>query len=755
MKNRKTIVAYCLLASLTFWGSGLFFDVPPVVASEKSVIKNVQYRPGELIVKFLNDDELYRITTAVDADLVQLAAQLSHTIDDVEYVEPNFIYRAVAFPNDPNLSLQWYLETVNAKNFWSRELLTREQEHITRKPVIAIVDTGVDLDHPDIKDKLWVNQKEIRNGIDDDSNGYVDDINGWDFFDNDSDSNPSLEGNYDPNAVKHGTLVASLAAAMNNNAQGIAGIGWYAQIMSLRVLGSDGVGDVLSVVNAIDYAVAQGADVINMSFVGTGFSPSLLSSIRRAYDKGVVVVAAAGNTDPAVNGTDFDVTKSYPVCYDAGLGEQLVIGVASVGRTLVKSPFSNYGSCIDIVAPGEEVFAAQVYEPSTRGFENYYDGYWSGTSLSAPLVSGTIATLKAIRPNFSVDQYADFIKQSAYEVDSLNPTFRGKLGAGLLDAGKAIELALGKIMPVQRGGAGNYIIAGLGFGSFPQLKILQTNSTIFKSFFAYSPLFSGAVNVATGNVIGDDDNEIVTSPGAGGGPHIRVFNTEGQVLAQFFAYDKNFRGGAWVALGDVTGDGVTDIITGSGKGMKPLVRIFNSKGALIKEFLAYAPGFTGGVRVAVGDVNRDGQRDIITAPGPGGGPHIRVFASDGSVLSQFFAFNQTYRGGVNIASADVHGDGQDEIIVAGESKSTPTVKVFGADGGLLSSFVAFDPSYLNGVSVAAGDVDGDGLTEIIAGHQTGSPLIRVFDLAGNLKYELYGHDKSFTGGVRTAVFSIK
>ena len=107
MKHRNIIIAHGLLASLTLWGGGLFFDVQPVVAFEKHSAQNIQYRPGELIVKFLNDDELYRIITAVDADLVQLAAQLSHTIDDVEYVEPNFTYRAVAFPNDPNLSLQW------------------------------------------------------------------------------------------------------------------------------------------------------------------------------------------------------------------------------------------------------------------------------------------------------------------------------------------------------------------------------------------------------------------------------------------------------------------------------------------------------------------------------------------------------------------------------------------------------------------------------------------------------------------------
>ena len=153
------------------------------------------------------------------------------------------------------------------------------------------------------------------------------------------------------------------------------------------------------------------------------------------------------------------------------------------------------------------------------------------------------------------------------------------------------------------------------------------------SFFAFDPAFPGGVSVAAGDVTGDGVADIITGAGAGGGPHVRVFSLAGGVVtevASFFAYDPAFPGGVNVAAGDVTGDGVAEIITGAGPGGGPHVRAFSLAGGVVTEvasFFAYDPAFPGGVSVAAGDVTGDGVAEIITGAGPGGGPHVRAFSS--------------------------------------------------------------------------------------------------------------------------------
>lgn len=748
MTKFQLLILFFGLSVLIIVGSGLFFY--PLNFSLADTVS--EFKAGEFLVKFKNDDQVYKIKSSADLDIWEVISNYQN-IFEVEYIEPNYILEATAFPNDPDYRFQDYLTTVNARNAWSKELLIREQERITRQSVIAVLDTGVDIDHPDLKDKIWVNPGETAgNNLDDDGNGYTDDINGWDFVDLDSDPNPALVGNYDEDAVKHGTIVAGIAAAVTNNQQGISGISWFSQIMPLRVLDSQGVGDVFSVIQAIDYAIEKEVAVINMSFVGSGFSQSLNSAIRRAFNADILLVAAAGNTDPKVNGVDLDVRKAYPVCYDGGAGENLVIGVASVDGNLQKSSFSNYGSCIDIVAPGEDFYSTQFYQPGSASFIKPYNGYWSGTSLSVPLVSGTLASIKALRPNFSAAEIRDLVLDSTQDIYNYNPTYQAKLGSGLLDFAKALEAALGHRVPKAKGGQDNYIVVGLGLGSFPQIKILRTDGSVFKEFYAYSPFFTGPINIAAGDINGDGKDEIITGAGVGGGPHVRVFNIEGQLLSQFFAYDESFRGGVNVAVGDIDGDGVAEIITGSGKGGRPQVKVFGLRGNLINQFIAYGEDFFGGVKVGVGDFTQDGKADIVTGAGTGGGPHVRVFQADGRLISQFFAYNKNFKGGVNVAAGDITGDGVAEIIVSIERDSVPTVRVFTHRGVQLLNFFAYSPNFFEGVYVATGDIDNDGVAEIITGAGIGGQAqAKVFDRQGNLNFELLTHFKNYRGGVRPAV----
>jgi len=750
MHKNKLLLLFLGLLLPAFLGTGLFFYYP--VSADETVSRD-DHQEGELLVKFKNNSEIYKFQVSPDLDIFSVINNYQG-LQEIEYIEPNYKVVATAFPNDPDYVLQNYLSIINARDFWSKELLIRQQERIERQSVIAVLDTGVDLDHPDLEDKIWTNQGEIaNNNIDDDNNDYRDDINGWDFVGDDNDPNPSFDGKYDQDAVKHGTIVSGIAAASVHNQQGISGLSWFSQIMPLRVLDSNGNGDIYSVIQAIDYAVANGADIINMSFIGSGFSQSLFNTIKRAYDQDVLLVAAAGNTDAKINGVDLDIIKSYPVCYDGSNGENMVIGVASVNSSLVKSNFSNYGSCVDLVAPGESFYSSQAYKSGITGFTKYYDGYWSGTSLSAPLVSGTLASIKALRPAFSVDQISSFVLENTKDISEYNSSYQGKLGAGLLDSAQALEAALTKrILPKEEKEGDNYIVAGLGLGSFPQIKVLRTDGTVFKSFYAYSPYFTGPINIAVGDVNGDDNEEIITGAGVGGGPHIRIFNIEGQLLSHFFAYDESFRGGVNIAVGDVNNDGIDEIITGIGKGGEPKVKIFDYQGNMIREFLAYNQNFTGGVKVAAGDVSHNGKADIITGAGEGGGPHVRIFEADGDLINQFFAYNENFRGGINVASGDLHNDGRAEIMVSIERNSIPTVRIFTYLGTDVNNFLAYDYNFLDGVYVAADDIDNDGLAEVITGPGIGgNSQIKVFDRQGILKFELFAHQQSYRGGVRPAV----
>src|SRR5204863_4765200 len=167
------------------------------------------------------------------------------------------------------------------------------------------------------------------------------------------------------------------------------------------------------------------------------------------------------------------------------------------------------------------------------------------------------------------------------------------------------------------------------------------------SFFAYDMGFVGGVRVAAGDVNGDGIPDIITAPGPGGGPDIHVYDGKtGALIGRFFAYDSRFSGGCYVAAGDVNGDGFADIVVGADAGGGPNVTVFSGKDfSPLASFFAYDMHFTGGVRVAAGDVNGDGLAEIIAGAGPGGGPNVTVFNGGGARLSSFFAFDQRYNGG--------------------------------------------------------------------------------------------------------------
>ena len=206
-------------------------------------------------------------------------------------------------PNDPYFSNQYYIEQTKVDQAWSYSVGSPEV-------VIAVIDSGIDVDHPDLKDNIWINQGETpNNNIDDDHNGYIDDVYGWNFVENNNDPNPQFS-NYSTEGASHGTLVAGIIAASGHNNKGLTGISWNSKIMALRALNSLGEGNIEDAAAAIRYAADNGADVINLSFVGDSEDELLTQAIDEATNAGVLITAAAGNEGINLNNTPLNFVFS-------------------------------------------------------------------------------------------------------------------------------------------------------------------------------------------------------------------------------------------------------------------------------------------------------------------------------------------------------------------------------------------------------------------------------------------------------------
>jgi hypothetical protein len=300
---------------------------------------------------------------------------------------------------------------------------------------------------------------------------------------------------------------------------------------------------------------------------------------------------------------------------------------------------------------------------------------------------------------------------------------------------------------------------GADAGGGPQVNVYDNSGDLKFAFMAYDAQFLGGVRVAVADVNGDGVPDIITAPGPGGGPDIRIFDGQsGAMIGEFLAYDYHFNTGVYVAAADFNGDGKADIVTAPDQGGGPDIRIFNGASAatggpppIIGEFLAYDFQFLGGVRIAVGNVTGTGGPDIITAPGPGGGPDIRVFqGTTGALIQEFLAYDYHFDTGVFVAAGDVNGDGKADIVTAPDQGGGPDVRVF--DGGtdtLIQEFLAYTVGFEGGVRVAVTDVNGDGKADIITGAgPSGGPAVGVFSgLSSTTLDSFYAYDPSFTGGV--------
>ena len=381
---------------------------------------------------------LLRFSTSSNLDSLK-AAYSSHPL--IEAVEFNYLRQTLAseiVPNDPRYEEQWNLPLIEMPRAWAIE---KGSSEVT----IAIVDGGIDYTHQDLAAKIWRNTGEIPdNDIDDDQNGYIDDIRGWDFTDapNVAVEGDSEVGDNDPiDASGHGTHVAGIAAADVDNGLGVAGVAWNCTLMPLRAGASNGAGTHLQDDDssaAIVYAVDNGARIINMSWGSSRNSFVIRDAIDYAYARGVLLVAAAGND------------RAQDTIYPAGYRK--VIAVAATDQNKQRFYQSNFGASIDIGAPGNVILSTQIGNRYRR---------LTGTSMATPHVSGVAALILSKRPNLTHDETRQIIiitADSTLESPEL-------VGAGNLNAAKAL-MASGsmqaRIIAPETGGGGSSKIELIG-----------------------------------------------------------------------------------------------------------------------------------------------------------------------------------------------------------------------------------------------------------------------------------------------------
>jgi subtilisin family serine protease len=398
----------------------------------------------------------------------------------VTSIEPDFALTPTRLPNDPSFELLWGLSNtgqtgglagvdINAPEAW--DITTG-----SRSVVIAVVDSGVDISHPDLAANIWRNPGEIPgNGIDDDRNGYVDDVSGWDFVAND---NTPDDGN------GHGTHVAGTIGGVGNDGRGVVGVNWEVSILPLKFLDELGFGSTAGAIAALNYATTlrnAGVNIVatNNSWGGGGYSAALRAVIARHDAAGMLFVAAAGN-----DGSDNDVAPAYPASYDL----PNVIAVAAIDHADQAASFSNYGrTTVDLAAPGVDVYSSIP----GGGYASF-----SGTSMAAPHVSGVVGLLAAANPQATAAE----LRAAILDTTAAVPGLAGRTATGgRLDAAAALD----QIAPVAGPRVVSVVPAGVVPPPLAQLEVVFDEEIHSASLIADNFTLVGAgVDEAWGT--GDD-----------------------------------------------------------------------------------------------------------------------------------------------------------------------------------------------------------------------------------------------------------
>ena len=649
---------------------------------------------------------------------------------EVEYAQPNYIYKSCSDPNDPEFPDQYAHQLIQMADAW--DISTGSHD-----VVVAVTDTGVDINHPDLKDNIWINPGEIPgNGEDDDENGFIDDIHGWNFENDSNEVTPDEDDWWD--IAGHGTNVAGVIAAVGNNGQGVSGINWQCSIMALRLsimITSE------EVALALDYAAANGVDVLNMSFGADEFGPDgdpiVKEAIDNAFAQGVLLTASAGNAD---------TTKpNYPAAY------YNVMAVASTNGEDIKTGHSSFGTWVDITAPGTDIV--------TTDLNGEYIAT-AGTSFSAPYVGAVGALVMAHRPELTNVEVRAILENTTDPVyyGDINP-IQGYIGTGRVNAYEALMAAdqrhpLGEIVAPRQeqifASDGNdiplvlfvhgdsYRLEYTSYGN-EDWQLLDENSAL--------PDPNGLIHLSFANP-GAGIFELRLSVDTDGATHIdrKTFGLEyAPNMAPWPIPEDAEEADTWyygspLCL-DVDGDGRNEIVQASTLFSEDSywpeggVTIWKEDGTTLPNWpMAKGSNLSGlnASGLAVGDIDGDGDYEIVVVD------DYMVMATalhvesgevvDGNWPIEVGGYWYAYIMGSPIL-ADLDGDGDSEIIVALDEESRESDGLFAIQGD--GSFL-WQRRYTTEGPMSVADFDGDGDVEIaLCGYGPGITRVYTFILDHN------------------------
>lgn len=619
-------------------------------------------------------------------------------------ITPSLVFSKV--PDDPSAK-QWAYEDIGLYDAWNHVIGSKDV-------VVAVIDAGFDTFHPDLRDNVWKNDDEMPdNGIDDDKNGYIDDVWGWNFVAEDVNGDGIVDikeqlgnNNPRPNVTKlstnekeeevfsHGTMVAGLIGARGDNNRDGVGVNWRVRLMNIKVIDNTGTGTLNELPRAIHYAVDNGADIINISMVSGDYSADIDNAVQYAYKKGVAVFAAAGN-----NSNNMNYFPSYPICSDAGSSVEMVMGVSAVTEEHRITSFSNTGSnCIDITAPGQNISSTIRYSPK-NGLDKGYEGGLGGTSFATPLVAGAAALIKSIQPSWGPDKIFSALLRTVHHTTGQDEfVYANLFGAGLLQVDKAIKYVIEQFGPIHL--ANEFLVLGLNSGKVGgwdwsdeaavdvnKLLIKVDDWAVYKNggetrFFTIKRMNStasqvtiysdswkkkkswtiaseGKLNIAVGNVAGDDDAEVILSPQYPSDWIWRVYDQKGVEQKKYSLAAQHQ--GVSLDLTPVLGEEGARIVV-SYVDEKGVSRLLPFDENLQPEKAFRVTQFKSRAELAVGDVDDDDRIEYVLSGKNADGSYVVVYNDDGKYKRKFKLSDDL--GGSDVELGDYNKDGVDEIFTA-------------------------------------------------------------------------------------------
>lgn len=594
---------------------------------------------------------------------VMAACQAFRTASEIECADLYDIPHLAYNPNDPQRTSQWHLTRVRAYEAW--DIIRADT---TAYAIISIVDTGVYWMHPDLAANMWINVPEDLNGngtmdsgdfngIDDDGNGYIDDVIGWDMGQNDNDPRELTP--------THGTHVAGCASEVTDNNLNGAGLGFSVRLMAVK--GANASGQLTAVYQGMSWAADNGAHIINCSWGSPTFSQTNQNLVTGLWNAGVVIISAAGNN---ANNQRF-----YPAAYNN------VVAVAATTSSDHKADFSSYGTWVDVSAPGQGIYATWGQNSMT---------YLDGTSMASPITCGLAGLLRAAHPAWSNEDIVNTIIASADTIDYLNPQYAGQLGSGRINA-----------------------VAALGAGSIPNIQITQITLAVtqgdgdsiinpgetFSMVLYVHNQWADAINVNV-QVSGQNFTLIDSTASFGDIPHNGDANNQSDPFSL-------------TAPLNIIPDSLplNVIVTADSTYLDTL--------SVMVPVLLYQAGFPRSFTEIdcsplLFDVDRDGSGEIVVGnSGPGNDCYIFMIESDGSDSP---GWPQSVAGEIvsGPAVADIDNDGTNEVVAITKDGR---FYVWRANGALMPGFPVYKGgTFFSGPLLA--DIDGNNDLEIIAGSFT-------------------------------------